>query len=76
MNGTLPGSPCRAARTANLFYGVTNILIAKPALEESTDPFIPFLVTAGAIRFTVVAMLIQLLSEFDVALGRPTSGGE
>jgi ABC-type transport system involved in multi-copper enzyme maturation permease subunit len=59
-----------------MFYSVTNILIAKPGLEESTDPFIPFVVTAGAFGFTVVAMLIPLLSEFDVALGRTTGGGE
>jgi ABC-type Na+ efflux pump permease subunit len=59
-----------------LFYSVTNILIAKPGSDESTDPFIPFLVTAGAFGFTVVAMLIPLLSEFDVALGRTTGGGE
>jgi ABC-type transport system involved in multi-copper enzyme maturation permease subunit len=59
-----------------MFYSVTNILIAKPGLDESTDPFIPFVVTAGAFGFTVVAMLIPLLSEFDVALGRTTGGGE
>jgi ABC-type transport system involved in multi-copper enzyme maturation permease subunit len=59
-----------------MFYSVTNILIAKPGLDESTDPFIPFAVTAGAFGFTVVAMLIPLLSEFDVALGRTTGGGE
>jgi hypothetical protein len=59
-----------------LFYSVTKILIAKPGREESTDPFIPFVVTAGAFGFTVVAMLIPLLSEFDVALGRTTGGGE
>jgi ABC-type transport system involved in multi-copper enzyme maturation permease subunit len=59
-----------------MFYSVTNILIAKPGSEESTDPLIPFVVTAGAFGFTVVAMLIPLLSEFDVALGRTTGGGE
>jgi hypothetical protein len=59
-----------------LFYSVTHILIAKPGLEESTDPFNPFVVTAGAIGFTVVAMLIPLLSEFNVALGHTTGGRE
>jgi hypothetical protein len=59
-----------------LIYSVTNILMAKPGLEESTDRYIPFVVTAGAFGFTVLAMLIPLLSEFDVALGRTTGGGE
>jgi hypothetical protein len=63
-------------RPTNLFYRLRNILTAKPGLEESTDPFIPFVVTAGAFGFTVVAMLIPLLSEFDVALGRTSGGGE
>jgi ABC-type transport system involved in multi-copper enzyme maturation permease subunit len=59
-----------------VFYTVSNILVAKPGSEESTDPLMPFLVTAGAFGFTVAAMLIPLLSEFDVALGRTTAGGE
>jgi hypothetical protein len=57
-----------------VFYSVTNILVAKPGTNESGDPVIPFLVMAGAFGFTVAAMLIPLISEFDVALGR-TSGG-
>jgi ABC-type transport system involved in multi-copper enzyme maturation permease subunit len=59
-----------------MFYSVTNILIAKPGTEQSTDPFIPFVVTAGAFGFSIAAMLVPLLSEFDVALGRTTGGGE
>jgi hypothetical protein len=59
-----------------MFYTVTNILIAKPGSEESTDPLVPFLVAGGAFGFTVAAMLVPLLSEFDVALGRTTGGGE
>jgi hypothetical protein len=59
-----------------IFYAVTNVLVAKPGSEESTDPLIPFLVVAGAFGFTVAAMLVPLLSEFDVALGRTTGGGE
>ncbi len=31
-----------------VFYAVTNVLIGKPGLRESTDPLIPFLVTGGA----------------------------
>lgn len=59
-----------------MFYTVTNILVAKPGSEESTDPLMPFLVAGGAFGFTLAAMLVPLLSEFDVALGRTTGGGE
>jgi hypothetical protein len=31
---------------------------------------------AGAFGFAVAAMLVPLISEFDVALGRTTGGGE
>ncbi len=53
-----------------MFYCVTNILIAKPGSEEATDPFLPFLVIGGSFGFAIAAMLVPLLSEFDVALGR------
>jgi ABC-type transport system involved in multi-copper enzyme maturation permease subunit len=58
----------------SVLYTVMNILVAKPGSQESADPVIPFLVIAGAFGFTVAAMLVPLLSEFDVAMGR-TSGG-
>src|SRR5713226_4175447 len=58
-----------------MFYTVTNILVAKPGSEESTDPLVPFLVAGGAFGFTLAAMLVPLLSEFDVALGRTTGAG-
>jgi ABC-type Na+ efflux pump permease subunit len=38
------------------------------------DRTAPFLVGVGAYGFAVVAMLIPLLSEFDVAMGRTTAG--
>jgi ABC-type Na+ efflux pump permease subunit len=57
-----------------VLYTVMNILVAKPGTPESADPVIPFLVIAAAFGFTVAAMLVPLLSEFDVAMGR-TSGG-
>jgi ABC-type Na+ efflux pump permease subunit len=57
-----------------VLYTVMNILVAKPGTPESADPVIPFLVIAGAFGFTLAAMLVPLLSEFDVAMGR-TSGG-
>jgi hypothetical protein len=36
----------------------------------------PFLVISGAFGFTIAAMLIPLISEFDVALGRTTGGAD
>jgi ABC-type Na+ efflux pump permease subunit len=57
-----------------VFYTVANVLVAKPGSTESADPLVPFLVIAAAFGFAVAAMLVPLLSEFDVALGR-TSGG-
>ena len=59
-----------------MFYSVVNILIAKPGSQESTDPLIPFLVIAGAFGFTIYAMLLPLVSEFDVSLGRTTATEE
>jgi hypothetical protein len=59
-----------------VFYSVTNILVARPGTEESGDPVIPFLVMAASFGFTVTAMLVPLVSEFDVALGRTSAGGE
>jgi hypothetical protein len=59
-----------------VFYGVTNVLIAKPGTDESADPLVPFLMLAGAFSFTIAAMLVPLLSEFDVALGRTTAANE
>jgi hypothetical protein len=59
-----------------VFYTVVNVLVAKPGTEETADPLVPFLVMVGAFGFTVAAMLVPLVSEFDVALGRTTAGGE
>jgi ABC-type transport system involved in multi-copper enzyme maturation permease subunit len=58
----------------SVLYTVMNILVAKPGSQESADPLIPFLVIAAAFGFGVAAMLVPLVSEFDVAMGR-TSGG-
>jgi ABC-type Na+ efflux pump permease subunit len=59
-----------------MFYSVVNILIAKPGSHESSDPLVPFLVIGTAFGFTIAAMLVPLLSEFDVALGRTTANEE
>jgi ABC-type Na+ efflux pump permease subunit len=57
-----------------VLYTVMNILVARPGSQESADPLIPFLVIGAAFGFAVAAMLVPLVSEFDVAMGR-TSGG-
>lgn len=59
-----------------MFYVVTNILIAKPGTNESADPLVPFLAMAAAFGFTVYAMVLPLVTEFDVALGRTTAANE
>jgi ABC-type transport system involved in multi-copper enzyme maturation permease subunit len=74
------GRPSAALTWASWFcplgvlYSIMTILVAKPGTQESGDPVIPFLVMSGAFGFAISAMLVPLLSEFDVALGR-TSGG-
>jgi ABC-type transport system involved in multi-copper enzyme maturation permease subunit len=57
-----------------VLYSVMNLLVAKRGSQETADPLVPFLVIAGAFGFTITAMLVPLLSEFDVAMGR-TGGG-
>ena len=59
-----------------VFYSITNILIGRPGTHESSDPLVPFLVTGLSFGFTVAAMLVPLLSEFDVAVGRTGAGGD
>lgn len=57
-----------------VLYSIMTILVGKPGSQESADPIIPALVTTSAFGFAIAAMLVPLLSEFDVAMGR-TSGG-
>jgi ABC-type transport system involved in multi-copper enzyme maturation permease subunit len=59
-----------------VYYTVTNVAIGNPITLESSDPLAPFLVMSTAFGFAIAAMLVPLLSEFDVALGRTTGGGE
>jgi ABC-type transport system involved in multi-copper enzyme maturation permease subunit len=59
-----------------VWYSVTNVLVGKPGTGESADPLIPFLVIGAAFGFTIFGMLMPLLHEFDVALGRTSGGGE
>ena len=59
-----------------MFYCVVNVLIAKPGTEESADPLVPFLALGAAFGLAIAAMLVPLLSEFDVALGRTVAPNE
>jgi ABC-type transport system involved in multi-copper enzyme maturation permease subunit len=65
---TLSATICPLA----MFYSVVDILIGDPGSNRSANPLIPLLVIGGAFGFTIAAMLVPLLSEFDVALGRTT----
>jgi hypothetical protein len=73
LSGNLPSGALTFASSQLpilVFYVVTNVLVAKPGSPESTPPLVPFLVTAWAFGWALAAMLIPLLSEFDIALGR------
>ncbi len=59
-----------------MFYCVVNVLIAKPGTDESADPLIPFLFLGVSFGLAIAAMLIPLLTEFDVALGRTAAPNE
>jgi len=79
MSGDRPSSALTLASWAcplAVFYSVTNVLIGRPGLRESADPFYPFIVTGGAFGFALAAMLVPLLSEFDIALGRTSATSE
>jgi ABC-type transport system involved in multi-copper enzyme maturation permease subunit len=69
---TLSATICPMA----MFYSVVNILIGNPGTKQSADPLVPFLVLGGAFGFTIAAMLVPMLSEFDVALGRTIANEE
>jgi len=58
----------------SVLYAVMTVLVGRPGSQESADPVVPFLVLLGSFGFALAAMLVPLLSEFDVAMGR-TSGG-
>jgi ABC-type Na+ efflux pump permease subunit len=55
-----------------MFYCVVTVLVAKPGTDESADPLLPFLFLGASFGWTIAAMLVPLISEFDVALGRTT----
>jgi len=79
LSGDRPSSALTLAAWAcpvAVFYTITNILIGRPGTLESTQPYIPFVVIGSAFSFTLAAMLVPLLSEFDVAIGRTSAIGE
>lgn len=59
-----------------MFYCIVNVLIGRPGTDESGDPLVPFLVLGAAFGFTIYAMLLPLVTEFDVALGRTAQPNE
>lgn len=59
-----------------MFYTVTSVLIAKPGSMESGNPVLPFFALSVAFGFTIYAMVLPLVTEFDVALGRTTQPNE
>jgi ABC-type transport system involved in multi-copper enzyme maturation permease subunit len=79
LSGSRPSAALTVASWVcplGVFYVVTNLVVARPGSQESADPWVPFVVIAASFGFTVAAMLVPLVSEFDVALGRTTGGGE
>jgi ABC-type transport system involved in multi-copper enzyme maturation permease subunit len=79
LNGSRPSGALTVASwicPLAVLYAVMNVVVAKPGSQESADPLAPFLVTTAAFSFAIAAMLVPLLSEFDVALGRTTGGGD
>ena len=79
LNGDRPSPALTLASAAcpvAVFYTITNVLIGRPGQFQSSDPLIPFLVTGSAFGFALAAMLVPLLSEFDVAIGRTSAVGE
>jgi len=59
-----------------MFYCIVNVLIGRPGTDESGDPLGPFMVLGASFGFAICAMLVPLLTEFDVALGRATQPNE
>jgi ABC-type transport system involved in multi-copper enzyme maturation permease subunit len=77
LNGDRPSRALTLSSWAcplGVFYTVATLLVGRPGTQESADPLVPTVVVMGTFGFAVAAMLVPLLSEFDVALGR-TSGG-
>ncbi len=79
LTGSKPSPALSLAAVAcpiAMFYTVTSVLIAKPGSQESGSPVLPFFALAAAFGFTIYAMVLPLVTEFDVALGRTTQPNE
>ncbi len=79
LNGTRPSAALTWASwfcPLSVLYAVMNVVVARPGSQESADPLPSFLVIVVAFGFAITAMLLPLLSEFDVALGRTTGGAD
>ena len=59
-----------------MFYGITSVIIGNPRTGASGDVLWPFLVVIGSFGFTIAAMMIPMLSEFNVALAHNTPAEE
>jgi ABC-type Na+ efflux pump permease subunit len=51
-----------------VIYLILSVLIGNPQTGEAGDPLIPFVFLIAAFAFTIAAMLVPLLSEFEVKL--------
>jgi hypothetical protein len=51
-----------------MFYSITNVIVGNVRTGQAGDPLWPFVVVVGAFGFAIAAMLVPLLSEFQVAL--------
>ncbi len=51
-----------------MFYGITSVIIGNPRTGASGDVLWPFLVVIGSFGFGIAAMMVPMLSEFNVAL--------
>jgi ABC-type transport system involved in multi-copper enzyme maturation permease subunit len=79
LNGSRPSSALTVASwlcPLGVLWTVLNMLIAKPGSTESADPLFPAVGIVLVFGFTIAAMLVPLVSEFDIALGRTTGPGE
>jgi hypothetical protein len=79
LNGSRPSGALTLASWGCPFavlYAIVSLLVGKPGTQETADPLLPAVVITGGFGFAVLAMMTPLISEFDVALGRTTGGGE
>jgi len=59
-----------------VFYSMSSILIGKPGLNESADPFLWTICMVFSFGWAILAMMILLLSEFEMTVGRTSGGGD